>query len=128
MKLRSKFTGSLRRKSLRGFRGYPTGTIAFYGPDNERASKVAVGIVADESGEVVELERWFSDETDVRRDESIGLAVDRFLRDHKVLSVAMTDGIIGCPHEEEIDYPKGKACPKCPYWKNRDRFSGELIQ
>jgi hypothetical protein len=41
----------LRRKSEHGFQGYPIGTIAFYGPDNQRATKVAVGIVHGENKE-----------------------------------------------------------------------------
>ena len=38
-----------------------------------------------------------------------------------------TDGLIGCPHEEGIDYPEGKSCPQCPYWAGRDRFTRERI-
>ena len=118
---------SLRRKAKRGFRGYPIATIAFYGSDDSRASKVAVGIVADESGDVMELERWFADETDARSDFDIGVAIEAFIRSRDVRSVVMTDRIIGCPHEEGVDYPEGQACPNCPYWAGRDRFSGETI-
>src|SRR4051812_40666798 len=32
----------LGKKVKRGFRGYPVATVAFYGPDRTRASKVAV--------------------------------------------------------------------------------------
>jgi hypothetical protein len=117
----------LLKKAKRGFRGYPIATVAFYGPDDRRASKVAVGIVADESGDVVELKRWFAEETDVRSDLDIGEAIQTFIRDRKVRSVVMTDRIIGCPHEEGIDYPEGKTCPDCPYWEGRDRFSGERV-
>jgi len=39
----------------------------------------------------------------------------------------MIEEIIGCPHEEAIDYPSGEYCPECDYWKNRDRFSGEIL-
>jgi hypothetical protein len=35
----------LRKKAKKGQRGWPVGTVAFYGPDLARASKVAVGIV-----------------------------------------------------------------------------------
>lgn len=35
----------LRKKTKQGMRGYPVGTIAFYGPDNRRASKVAVSVI-----------------------------------------------------------------------------------
>ena len=45
----------LSKKVRRGFRGYPVATIAFYGPDAGRASKVAVGIVMTEGEEVADL-------------------------------------------------------------------------
>ncbi len=117
----------LRKKAKRGFRGYPIATVAFYGPDDRRASKVAVGIVADESGEVAELERWFAEEADARSDFDIGEAIEAFIRSRNVRSVVMGDRIIGCPHEEGIDYPEGQACSECPYWAGRDRFSGERV-
>jgi hypothetical protein len=44
----------------------------------------------------------------------------------EVKTVAMTDRIIGCPHEEGIDY-EGPVCPHCPFWANRDRWTGEVI-
>jgi len=39
----------------------------------------------------------------------------------------MTDGIIGCPHQEGIDYPDGEVCQECTFWKGRDRWTGERI-
>jgi hypothetical protein len=42
--------------------------------------------------------------------------------------VAAFDRIIGCPHEEGIDYPEGEICMKCPFWAHRDRWSGEIVQ
>jgi hypothetical protein len=118
---------ALRTKAKRGFRGYPVATVAFYGPDNQRASKVAVGIVVGESNDVVDLKRWFSESSDVRSDPSIAAEVEEFLRSHGVRSVVITDGLLGCPHEEGTDYPDGQSCPKCPYWAGRDRFSGERV-
>ncbi len=59
---------TLEKQSRRGFRGYPVATVAFYGPDDRRATKVAVGIVQTEGAEADPLERWFSEETDVRAD------------------------------------------------------------
>jgi hypothetical protein len=44
-----------------------------------------------------------------------------------VKSMVMTDGIIGCPHEDGIDYPEGTSCPKCPYWAGRNRFTKEHV-
>jgi len=122
MKLKSH---PLQKKAQRGFRGYPIATVAFYGQDDRRASKVAVGIVAGESGDVVELERWFSEKADMRSDVGIGEAILAFIRSREVRSVVVTDRIFGCPHEEGIDYPEGEACPECPYWASRDRFGDE---
>ena len=85
----------LRKKARRGFRGYPVATVAFYGPDDTRASKVAVGIVAAEGTEPIALERWVVEDGDARRDPRIGEEVLEFLRRHEVRSVAMTDRIIG---------------------------------
>ena len=115
----------LRKKVKQGMRGYPVGTIAFYGPDNQRATKVAVSIFREEGAEP-ELRRWFSEVSDVRTDEAILAEIGDHLRQGSVRSVAMVDGIIGCPHEEGIDYPLGEACPECPYWAGRDRWSGQL--
>jgi hypothetical protein len=74
----------LRRKAERGFKGYPLGAVAFYGPDNHRASKVAVGIVHRDGGEVREMEKWSSDVVDVRDDSIIGGHVLAFLQAHGV--------------------------------------------
>jgi hypothetical protein len=62
----------LTKLSNRGFRGYPLATIAWYGPDDRRATRVAVGIVPAESTDATHLERWFSD-ADVRDDRAIGV-------------------------------------------------------
>jgi hypothetical protein len=111
----------LQRKSDRGFQGYPLATLAFYGPDNARASKVVVGIVHREKEDVRELEKWLSDVSDVREDEAIGHQVLAFIQQHGVRTVVTGPGILGCPHEEGIDYLEGTACPKCPYWAGRER-------
>ena len=42
--MRSRFPKRLQKKAKRGFKGYPIGTVAFYGPDNRFASKVAVAV------------------------------------------------------------------------------------
>ncbi len=115
----------LKKKARRGFRGYPVATVAFYGPTDRRATKVAVGIVVAEGAEPAALERWLSDDTDVRTDSAVGHEILEFIETHGVRSVVMANRIIGCPHEEGIDYPDGKICPHCPFWARRDRWSGE---
>jgi hypothetical protein len=114
----------LGKKAKRGMRGYAVGTIAFYGPDNRRATKVAVGMIPAPRSEPAEMRRWFGETGDVRVDETVFAEIVTFLREHKVQSVAMTEKILGYPHEEGIDYPNGEACPDCPYWAGRDRWTG----
>jgi hypothetical protein len=128
VKIRRDPRQSLRKRARRGFRGYPVATIAYYGPDDQRASKVAVGIIPAEGAEAESLERWFSEVGDVRGDRDIGLQVVEFIRQHGARSVVATDRIIGCPPEEGIDYPEGETCSRCPFWASRDRWSGEPIQ
>jgi hypothetical protein len=116
----------LKKKARRGFRGYPIATIAFYGPDDTRVSKVAVGIVNTEDAEPSTLQRWFSEAGDVRTDPSVTSEILKFVQDYGAKSVVMSDRIIGCPHEEGIDYPDGQVCPQCPFWAHRDRWTGEM--
>lgn len=117
----------LKKKARRGFRGYPVATVAFYGPDDRHATKVAVGIVAADGAEASALERWLSTDSDVRTDPAIGLEILNFIQAQGVKSVVMADRIIGCPHEEGTDYPDGQVCPKCPFWARRDRWSGNVL-
>jgi hypothetical protein len=122
----NRFAKAIQRAGRRGFRGHPVGTIAYYGPDARRASKVAVGIIV-EDGADAELTRWLTDDTDARTDPEIQRAVFELLSDNNVKTVAISKGIIGCPHEEGIDYPAGEVCPECPYWASRDRWTGEVL-
>lgn len=113
---------ALRKRSKRGLSGYPVATIALYGPNNMLATKLVVGIVHVEGGDAEPLERWFAQAGDIRNDAVVMQQALQFIRSHAVKSVVMTDRIIGCPHEEGIDYPEGEACPRCPFWANRDRW------
>ncbi len=116
----------LAKKAKRGFRGYPVGTLTCYGPDDRRASKLVAAVVEHEGGEATEMRKWYCDEVDVRENLDIVEEVIAFLEQFSVRSVVMPESIIGCPHEEDIDY-HGPVCPECPFWANRDRWTGELI-
>ena len=112
-KIKKESVSRLRKKAKRGFQGYPVATVALYGPTDELATKVAVGIVRNEGEETDSLQRWFSEDTDIRHDAGIEQEILAFILAHGAKSVAITDRIIGCPHEEGIDYPNGKSCPQC---------------
>jgi hypothetical protein len=85
-------------------------------------------LILTENHEPDLLERWFSDSgLDVRYNPAIGEHVAAFLKTHTVRSTVVADGIIGCPHEEGVDYPEAKYCAQCPYWEGRDRWTKERI-
>ena len=50
----------LAKKAKRGFRGYPVGTLACYGPDDRRASKLVAAIIEAEGGQGSEMQKWYS--------------------------------------------------------------------
>lgn len=126
MKFKSRSKNPLDKRARKGFRGFPVATVAFYGPDDRRASKLVIGIYSHEGAEP-ELRRWYSDTGDLRSEPEIESEIKDFIQEHGVVSVSMADRIIGCPHEEGIDYPEGQPCPQCPFWRSRDRFTGEMI-
>ena len=125
--MKKDFSKKLKKISEKGVRGYPRATVAYYGPDNKRAFKVAAGIVPPEGADPERLERWISEMTGVRKGAFINEQIYKFIIINDAKSVVITDGIIGCPHEEGIDYPENSSCPQCPFWAICDRFTGEII-
>ena len=121
-----RYKKKIATKVRKGFRGYPVATIAYYGPTDKKATKVAVGIIAKENAAPVSLKSWLSAE-EVRHDPLVLEELLDFIAEYNVKSIAMTDAIIGCPHQEGIDYPDGEKCEECTFWKGRDRWSGERI-
>jgi hypothetical protein len=117
-------TKSLEKKAKKGFKGYPLTTVAFYGPTDKLATKVAIGIIFNDSAEPI-IRQWYS-KTDIRNNTEVMEEILNLIRDNDIRSVVMIDKIIGCPHEEGIDYPEGVSCSACPYWSNRDRW-GESV-
>ena len=108
----------LDKKAKMGFKGFPVATVAFYGPNNIKATKVAVGIV-NQRQDVVLMEKWFSqdyEDVDVRFNSIVIQEILDFVEKQNAKSVVLSEGIIGCPHEEGIDYPEGEVCPECPFW------------
>jgi len=98
----------------------------FFDRLKKRASRPARGYPIAEGADVAPLERWYSPEKDARKNPQLLKTVLQFLEAQGVKSVVMPDRLLGCPHEEGIDYPEGEPCPQCPYWRNRDRFTGLL--
>ena len=116
----------LAKKARRGMRGYPLGTVAYYGPDDKRATKVAAGIQLTADSDL-EMRRWFVETGDARSDSAITAEVLAYFEENGVKSVVMVDRIFGCPHEEGVDY-EGEYCPVCTFWIGRDRYTGRIEQ
>jgi hypothetical protein len=95
---------------------YPVATIAYYGPDDHTPTKVAVGIV-NQHNIVLALERWVG--PDVATNREIAAQIQAFIAQHGAKNVIITDGVIGCPHEEGLDFPEGEDCPFCPFWQGK---------
>ena len=94
----------LRKFVARGDKGYPVATLAFYGPDDKKASKAVLGIFAAK-GDEPQLHKWFreSTEADLRYDTKLQNTWIEILRREGVRSLAMMEEINGCPHEEGVD-------------------------
>jgi hypothetical protein len=95
---------------------FPIGTVCYYGPDDKTTTKIAAGVILSDNAEPI-LERF--DGTNVVNDPKVAEQVKRFFARHGVKSVAITDGNLGCPHEEGSDFPEGADCPFCPFWAGK---------
>ena len=107
---------------------FPVATIAPYGPDNACATKLVVSIVQrSEDGEPHATRTWTTETGDVRSNPSVTAEVAGFISEYHVRRTVAADRIIGCPHEEAVDYPMGRTCPHCPFWADIDRFTHEPV-
>ncbi|GEM_PF-397890 len=95
---------------------YPIGTVAYYGPDDHTVTKVAAGVIESEDAEPIMM-RWRG--SDVATDPQIQREAMEFFKAHNVQHIAITDGILGCSHEEGVDFPRGQECPYCPFWRGK---------
>lgn len=95
---------------------FPIATIAYYGPDDRTPTKVAVGII-NKHDMILALERWAG--PDVATNPEIAQQIQELITKYGAKNVVVTDGVIGCPHEEGIDFPEGEDCPFCPFWEGK---------
>jgi len=113
----------LAKRSRRGFRGFPAATVAYYGPDDTKATKAVVTIVPAKDAEPAHQAIFTAETGDLREDAYTGDQIVAFVEKHEALSVFVADEVLGCPHEEGVDFPAGGACPSCPFWAERDRWA-----
>jgi hypothetical protein len=95
---------------------FPIGTIAYYGPNDKTTTKIVAGVIKEEGAEAI-IKRWVA--TDVMTNPKVHKEIERFFKKYGVTQVGMTDGNLGCPHEEGQDFPVGGNCPFCPWWRGK---------
>lgn len=124
-----KYHKRLHKKAKKGRRGWPMATVAYYGPDLDRATKVSVGIMPAFAQPAIAMRAWTIAEGDIRRNSDVIREMLDFIAEHNALSVGIADAILGCPHQQDIDY-SGDWCPDpaCTFWHGRDRWTGEVIE
>ena len=103
-------------RSAKGPPRFPVGTVALYGPDDKKTTKIAAGVIVRAGAEPT-MKRWVG--TDVTTNPRGQKELQAFFQQHGVQSVVMSEGNMGCPHEEGEDFPVGQDCPFCPFWKGK---------
>jgi len=63
------------------------------------------------------IKRWVA--TDVTTNSKVQQELKEFFLQHGVKQVAMSDGNMGCPHEEGLDFPHNEDYPFWPFWKGK---------
>src|SRR4051794_41986807 len=89
----------LGKKAKRGFRGFPVGTVALYGPDDRRATKLVAAVIAREDDPPSDLRRYVAAGGDGRQDPTILEEGVLLFQAHGGRSVGIGDPVIGCSHQ-----------------------------
>ena len=106
-----------RTASKQDLRASPVITVALYGPDDDKAGKLVIAHCVEPDREPDILERWTSE--DVLEDVKILEEARAFIASHPAPAITITEGTVGCPHEEGKDFPLGGDCPACPFWNGK---------
>ena len=103
-------------------------TIAAYGPDNTLATKIVVAVI-ERPGQrgPSAMRTWTTEAGDARLDPAIAAEAASFVAQQGAKDTVAHDRLLGCPHEEGVDYPMGRTCPRCPFWAGIDRFTHEPV-
>jgi hypothetical protein len=98
---------------------FPMAAIAYFGPDDQTATKVVVAIV-NEDRSIQKSKKWLVEDPDIRYNEPVNQKIAHFIGENDACRAVIAEGILGCPHEAGIDYPAGEECPYCPFWSEKE--------
>jgi hypothetical protein len=96
---------------------FPVGAVALHGPDDKTTTRITAAVVRHEFDDDPPIERFVGD--NVAGDSQVTHQIKQFFARHGVKNVEVTEGNIGCPHEEGVDYARGGDCPFCPFWAGK---------
>lgn len=106
------------RKVLNEKSSYPLGTLMYFGPDNVTITKIVAVVISAKNASPI-AKSWSSSK--VSSDPKVAAEIGQFYLKNKVADVIMTDGVLGCPHDEGVDFPIGGQCPQCKYWETKPK-------
>ena len=92
---------------------FPIGVLVYFGPDDEKITKVIAVVISNQTSTPI-LKTWVT--PDFKTDSKVVKDIAQYFLVNEISEVLMTDGVVGCPHDEGIDYPMGETCPHCPFW------------
>lgn len=98
---------------------FPLAGVAYYGPDDQTATKVVVAILG-ENQQIIKSVNWSTQAADIRLDETIAKHIKEFINAWQIKKIVIAEGILGCPHVPGIDFPLGDDCPLCPFWATKE--------
>lgn len=104
------------RSVIRQKSNYPIGVLAYFGPDDKTITKVVAIVLRSPNTEPI-LRSWNGPE--VSKSRETASRIGKFFRRYNATDVVMTESVVGCPHEEGVDFPAGEPCPYCPYWEEK---------
>lgn len=104
---------------------FPIATVAFYGPDDQTVTKVVVCVFENRESKG-NMKRWVK--SGVLTDAAIEREIIDFVATQGVLSIARHTVVMGCQHEERVDFPAGGDCPVCAFWKGKQGRGTRMLR
>jgi len=106
------------RKILSERTKYPVGILAYFGPDDETITKIVALVIKGLDIEPV-LRSW--SQPGVTSDPVVAAEIGKYFLENAAEDIVMAGGVLGCPHEEGVDFPLGTECPHCIYWSSHTK-------
>lgn len=107
----------LRKRNI-GPAQYPLGTLAPFGPDDEKITEMIVAVIPAE-GAKPKTKKFGS--KNLRKDRKQSSQILAFFRKHQAQTFLMPTQNLGRPHDATKDYRLSRDCSSCHWWKERMR-------